>query len=492
MDGMTIFKQFGARNNGDIYLGVVGPVRVGKSTFIKRFMEMAVLPYIEDEEEKNRTRDELPTSGSGKTITTVEPKFVPANGVSLKVEENLSVRVRLIDCVGFIIESASGYLEDGKMRMVKTPWFSEDIPFDDAAKIGTQKVIKEHSTLGIVIFNDGSIGEFNRDDYLVAESKIIEEMQIIGRPYVIILNSKNPNEEATKELSKDLFLQYNVPVIPLNIAQMSQEECLNILKEALYQYPLTSIDVALPSWVASLDDTHELRVSINKSIEVAMTEAKIVKDVNKIVDIIKENENVSDTFIKDVDTSTGIVTVEIQVKEELYEQVLTSLVGCSITSKGDLIKVLSRLLKAEKEYTKIANALLTAKETGYGCSEACLEEIKIDKPCVMKAGNRYGIKVKATTSTYHVIKVDLETSFEPILGSKIQSDYFVDYLSKAYEENPLLVLDCEMFGQKFKEIIKAGINSKLITLPEPIKAKMCQLLKTITNKGKSNLVAVVF
>lgn len=492
MDGMTVFKQVGARNNGDVYLGVVGPVRVGKSTFIKRFMEVAVLPYIENEEEKNRARDELPTSGSGKTIMTVEPKFVPANGVSLKVEENLSVRVRLIDCVGFVIDSASGYLEDGKMRMVKTPWFSESIPFDDAAKIGTQKVIKEHSTLGIVVFSDGSIGEFKREDYISAETKIIEEMKQIDRPYVIVLNSLNPSDEGTISLSKKLSEQYNVPVLPLNVETMSEEECLNILKEALYQFPVTSIDVAMPSWVASLEESHYLRVSINDSVELAMKEARIVKDVDLIATCLKENEYVSDAFVKDVDTGTGVVVVEVQVGEELYEQVLTSLVGCSITSKAELIAVLSEFVKAKREYDKIAFALEQATKTGYGCSQASLEDIKIEKPCTIKAGSRYGIKVKATSSTYHVIRVDLETTFEPILGSKMQSDYFVDYLSKAYDENPLLVLDCEMFGQKFKEIIKTGINSKLISLPEPIKVKMQQLLKTITNKGKNNLVAFVF
>ncbi len=492
MDGMTVFKQVGARNNGDVYLGVVGPVRVGKSTFIKRFMEVAVLPYIDDEEVKNRARDELPTSGSGKTIMTVEPKFVPANGVNLKVEDNLVVRVRLIDCVGYVIDSASGYLEDGKMRMVKTPWFSESIPFDDAAKIGTQKVIKEHSTLGIVLFSDGSIGEFAREDYLNAETKIIEEMKEIDRPYVIVLNSMHPQDDETISLSKSLSEQYNVPVIPTNVEGMTEDDCLNILKEALYQFPVTSIDVAMPSWIASLEENHYLKVSINSSIEYAMKEARIVKDVDIISTCLKENEYVSDAFVKDVDTGTGVVVVEIQVEEELYEQVLTSLVGCSITSKAELIAVLSEFVKAKREYDKISLALEQASQTGYGCSQASLDDIKIEKPCILKSGSRYGIKVKATSSTYHIIRVDLETTFEPILGSKMQSDYFVDYLSKAYEEDPLSVLECEMFGQKFKDIIKSGINSKLVAMPEPIKVKMQQLLKTITNKGKNNLVAFVF
>ncbi len=491
MDAFTIFKDIGERNNGDVYLGVVGPVRVGKSTFIKRFMEVAVLPYI-PEEERNRARDELPQSGSGKTIMTVEPKFVPANGVSLKIDESLSVRIRMIDCVGFVIEAASGYLEEGRMRMVKTPWFSETIPFDDAAKIGTEKVIKEHSTLGIVVLSDGTTSEFKREDYLKAEEDIIKEMKEIDRPFVVVLNSTMPQDEKTLSLVGELKEKYGVPVIPLNAEMMSENDALLILKEALYQFPVTSIDVALPKWVAVLDEEHPLKVSINASVELAMKEAHLVRDVDKITEVLKENENLLEVNITNVNTGNGVITVELKVDDSLYEKVLHDIVGCEITDKAELMAVLTDFVKAKRKYDLIASALEMAETTGYGYTNISFDQMAIEKPATVKAGNRYGIKVKATAPTYHIIKVNLETSFEPVLGSKMQSDYFVDYLTKAYDETPLAVLDCEMFGQKFGEILKAGVSSKLATMPEPVKQKMQQLLKTITNKGKGNLIAFVF
>lgn len=491
MDAFTIFKDIGERNNGDVYLGVVGPVRVGKSTFIKRFMEVAVLPYI-SEEEKSRARDELPQSGNGKMIMTVEPKFVPATGVSLQIDDSLSVRIRMIDCVGFVIEAANGYLEDGQMRMVKTPWFNETIPFDEAARIGTEKVIKEHSTLGIVVLTDGTVTDFAYEDYQKAEQEIITKMKETERPFVVVLNSTIPQDAKTLELAEKLKEQYQVPVIPLNAELMNENDALLVLKEALYQFPITSIDVALPKWVAALDEEHSLKVSINDSISSAMQEAHIVRDVDYITKVLQENDNVLESSITNVDTGSGVVTVEIKVSDELYEKVLHDIVGCEITDKAELMTVLTEFVKAKRKYDLISSALEMAENTGYGFTNVSFDQLSIDKPCTTKIGNRYGIKVHATAPTYHIIKVDLETSFEPILGSKMQSDYFIDNLLKAYENGPLAVLDCEMFGQQFKDILKAGVSSKLQTMPEPVKIKMQQLLKTITNKGKGNLIAFVF
>lgn len=290
-------KDLGSRNNGDVYLGVVGPVRVGKSTFIRRFMEVCVLEHIVDENEKRRTIDELPTTGDGKTITTVEPKFVPSNAVSLSLDE-MKVNVRLVDCVGYIIESSTGYLEDGKMRMVQTPWFNDPIPFDDAAKIGTQKVIKDHSTLGIVVLSDGTINDFTVSDYLDAEKRVLQEMSELDKPYVIVLNSSMPNGEKAKLRKEELSNQYGVPVIPLNVKSMTAEEASLILKEALYQFPVTGIELSLPTWVNSLDDEHYIKVSLKESIRLAMDQVKIVRDVNEITDVIKTNEYVKECSLK--------------------------------------------------------------------------------------------------------------------------------------------------------------------------------------------------
>lgn len=492
METLSILKDIGLRNNGDIYLGVVGPVRVGKSTFIKRFMEVMVIPHITNEDDKKRALDELPQSGLGKTIMTMEPKFVPANAVEINVEENLSVKVRLIDCVGYIIENSQGYLEDGKMRLVKTPWFSETIPFDEAAKIGTQKVIKEHSTLGICIVSDGTITEFKREEYVSAEEQVIEELNSIEKPYVIVLNTKTPSAETTFNLKNELEKKYNVPVIAVNVESMTENDATEILRQALYQYPISNIDVALPNWVSVLDENHYLKQSIKNSIEEAMGNARTIRDVNTINDVIKNNEYIANSSLFNVDTGTGVVTVQMEVKDGLYETILKELVGCEISDKAQLIAVLTEFVKAKREYQLIGSALQMAETTGYGFSNASLETMKIEKPTATKSGNRYGVKIKAVASTYHIIKVDLETSFEPTLGSKMQSDYFLDYLLKAYEEDPKKVLECELFGQKFGDIIKAGITGKLATLPEPIKIKLQQLIKTISNKGKSNLIAFVF
>lgn len=488
---MRYLKDLGSRNNGDVYLGVVGPVRVGKSTFIRRFMEVCVLEHIQEEDEKRRTIDELPTTGDGKTITTVEPKFVPSNTVTLTLDD-IKINARLVDCVGYIIESSTGYLEDGKMRMVQTPWFNDPIPFDDAARIGTQKVIKDHSTLGIVVLSDGTINDFSITDFYDAEKRVLTEMSTLEKPYVIVLNSKMPNGDKAKARKEELTNLYGVPVIPVDVKNMTKEEASQILKEALYQFPVTGIELMLPTWVSSLDEEHYIKLSLKNTIKEGMNEVKIVADVDSILDVIKRNEYVKECSIKNVDTGTGICIVQIDVIDGLYEKVLNELVGCEITDKGQLISVLSEYVRAKHDYDLIGDALKMADSTGYGFASTSLKEFKVSKPEIIKSGNRFGVKVKATSSTYHIIKVDVETTFEPILGSKDQAQYFSNYLNEAYDIDPLKILDCELFGRKYEEIISQGIEMKLHSLPEPIKIKMQQILKTISNRGKGNLIAFVF
>lgn len=492
MDTLQVLKDMGRRNNGDVYLGVVGPVRVGKSSFIKRFMEVVVLDAITNEDEKKRAKDELPLSGQGKTITTIEPKFIPANAISIPLEEELSINVRMIDCVGYIIDTSNGYLEDGKMRMVKTPWFSDAIPFDEAAKIGTQKVIKDHSTLGIVVLSDGTINEFSRLDFYSAERKVLEEVQNQNKPFVIVLNSKTPHSEQTLKIKEELEATYQVPVIALDVVNMTKEEATMLLKEALYQYPLSGIDMSLPKWVESLDEDHYLKQSLNDSLENALKEARIVKDVEKINQVLESNEYLSEVSISSVDTGTGIVEVKLNVKEELYEVVLEELVGCKISDKSELISLLTQFVKAKKEYDLLGSALEMANATGYGFASSPIDEMKIKRPELVKNGNRYGLKVNASTSCYHIIKVDINNTFEPILGGKEQAEYFLDYLTKAYDQEEMAILDCELFGRKFKDIMQESIAMKLNNLPEPIKQKLQQIIKIVSNKGKGNLIAFVF
>lgn len=490
METLQMLKDIGTRNNGDVYLGVVGPVRVGKSTFIKRFMEEVVIPNIDNEEEKTRAIDELPQSGDGKTIMTVEPKFVPSNAISVKVEDELYVKVRLVDCVGYIIDNANGYLEDGKMRMVKTPWFSEAIPFDEASKIGTKKVIKDHSTLGIVVLSDGSINDFTRNDFVAMENKIIEDVKNEKKPFVIVLNSKTPNGENTIKLKEELENIHQVPVIACDVLNLNRKDANIILKEALEQYPLSGIEMNLPRWVSSLDDEHYIKLSLKEALEKAMNEAKIIKDVNKIVGILGENEYLTNVQITNVDTGSGIVTVQMDVDEGLYEKVLEELVGCKIQDKAELIEVLSKYVRAKKDYDLIGSALQMAESTGYGFASSNM--MNIERPEMSKVQGRHAIKVKASTSCYHIIKVDVGTTFEPVLGNKEQAEYFLNYLTSAYEQGELVMLDCEMFGRKFKDILQESISSKLNNLPEQVKLKLQQLIKIVSNKGKGNLIAFVF
>lgn len=492
MDTLQLMKEISKRSDGDVYLGVVGPVRSGKSTFIKRFMEVAVINNMEEGDEKRRAIDELPQSGDGKTIMTMEPKFIPSNAATIKIEDNFSLHVRLIDCVGFLIDSASGYIEDGKMRMVKTPWFDEEIPFDEAARIGTEKVIREHSTIGIVVLSDGTINDFAYEDYLSAETKVLQEVSMLDKPYVIVLNSKNPENEKAQGIKTKLEESYNVPVILCDVMHMDESKTEEILKSALDQFSINGIDLLMPTWVSSLMESHPLRMSLQSSIDSAMNEALTIKDVEKINELIAQNENITSSKITDLDMGSGLVTIQIDIKEGLYEQVLHDLVGCEISDKGQLIAVLSEYAETKKNLEFISNAIKMAKMSNYGFAAADQNEMVIEKPCVIKQGSRYGIKVKATMPTYHIIKADVETSFEPVLGSKEQAEFFVNYLLESYEKDPLSIMDCEMFGRKFKDIINQGITLKLDNLPDNIKVKLQQLIKTISNKGKTNLIAFVF
>jgi len=487
-----LLKNIGTRTNGDLYFGVVGPVRSGKSTFIKKFMEMAIIPNILDEGDKKRAIDELPQSGVGKTIMTTEPKFVPNNSVMINVEESLSINVRLVDCVGYVIDDAKGYQDEDGVRMVKTPWFEDAIPFDEAAKIGTQKVISDHSTIGIVVTTDGSIADIDRVNYVEAENEIINELVKLGKPFIVLVNSKDPNSEKTLKIVKDLESKYNVPVLGINIETLNNDDISKILKEALYEFPLSNIEVELPSWINVLDGEHWLRKSLKDSIYNAMSFAKKVKDVDGIGEIVEQNENITAFKIIDVDTSSGIVKTSVEMKDELYEKVLKEIMGFDIDDPVTLLKVMQEYSKLKKDYESLSGAVEMAKTTGYGFATPGFDDIVIEKPELVKQGNRYGVKVKASAPTLHIIKVDVETSFEPIIGIKEQSESLVEYLGEGMDVDPKAIFDKQMFGRNMGDVIKDGINAKLTTLPDNTRIKLQNLMKTLANKGKTNLIAIVF
>lgn len=491
MNRNELLKNLASRGNGDVYLGVVGPVRSGKSTFVKKFMELAIIPNIDNKEDKQRAIDELPLSGEGKTITTMEPKFVPNKGISIDVSD-ININVRLVDCVGYVIKGAKGYEDEDGVRMVKTPWYEDAIPFDEAAKIGTQKVISDHSTIGVVVVSDGTILDIPREDYLEAEKEVIDELVKINKPFIIIVNSKNPGGEKATNVVSDLMSKYNVPVIALDILNMKEEDIDKLLQEALYEFPISNIEVNMPSWVNVLDSNHWLKKSINDSITNAMNSAKKVKDVESIKEVLIENENISDFKINDVDMSLGVVKTEIEMKDDLYEVVLKEVMGFDIEDPTTLLKVMQEYAKLKSEYAYISSAVEMAMASGYGFATPSVENLKIEKPELIKQGNRYGVKVKASAPTLHIIRVDVETSFAPLIGMKEQSEALVSYLSEGMDVDQNAIFDKQIFGQNMGVVLQGGISGKLTMLPENTKIKLQNLMKTLANKGKNNLIAVVF
>ena len=479
------------RGNGDIYLGVVGAVRTGKSTFIKKFIENLVVPNIDDEIEKKRYLDEIPQTAQGETIMTTEPKFVPSSGAKIKVDE-FTANIKLIDCVGYVIPNCNGYVDsEGNPRMVMTPWFPEAIPFTEAAEVGTSKVIRDHSTIGIVVTTDGSIGELNRDDYVEAEAKVVNELKDIGKPFIIVLNSKNPNSEATKTLAQDLSNTYNVTVLPLSILDMRSEDIYEVLKAALYEYPVLDIKFNIPEWVAILDNKNEVKKHYLDLIRNCVTEISKVKDVDNLLNYFKDSKYINKAFISDLDTGSGTVMVSLDSSDELYNQILQEMIGESINSKAAMLKVFSSYKEGKEEFNGIKEALKQAKSTGYGIVYPTLKDMKLDTPEIIKQGSRYGVKLRAVASSIHLMKVDVVSTFEPIIGSEIQSKELINYIMKDYESDPASIWKSEIFGRSLDTIVQEGIQAKLSIMPENTRYKLSQTVTKIVNKGSSNLIAIV-
>jgi stage IV sporulation protein A len=490
MDKTQIIKSLDKKSGGEIYLGVVGSVRTGKSTFIKKCIETLIVPNIENEQEKKKCIDEIPQSGSGKTIMTIEPKFVPSSGAHIDLN-GLKTNIKLVDCVGFVTPNALGYEDElGNPRMVKTPWFPEEMPFVEAAELGTQKVIKDHATIGIVITTDGSFGELSRSDYTHTENKVISELKNINKPFIVIMNTINPNDSNTKTLVDGLKDKYDVPVIPMNIETMTESDIINILREALYEFPVDHIEFNIPDWIGALKIEHPLKQKFMTKMKESITNVDKLRDAENInVNILKDDE-ISNAYISSLDTDDSLVTITLEAKEELFNEVLKDLVGENISSKGDLIKLFQEYSSGRGEYEGIKDALKQVYKTGYGIVLPKVTDMKLEKPEVIKQGGRYGIKLQAKASSIHLVKVDVESSFEPIIGSELQSKELIDHLMKD-ESNPEKIWQSEIFGRSLDEIVSEGIQAKLSLLSEASKYKLSQTIQKMVNKGSSNLIAIV-
>ncbi len=490
MEKTEIIKNIALRSGGDIYLGVVGAVRTGKSTFIKRMVETLVVPYIEDEYEKKRTLDEIPQSAQGKTIMTTEPKFIPNQAAKVNIDD-FSCNIRLVDCVGYVIPNAKGASDDNGPRMVKTPWYDEEIPFVEAAEVGTEKVIKDHSTIGIVVTTDGSIGEFNRSDYLEAEERVIEELKAIGKPFIVVLNTTHPTLPETERLAESIKEAHNVPVLPINVDQMNEREMISILREALYEFPVLEVKVNMPEWIAILNANNEIKRKYIDVIRESVMEVDKLRDIEKITEHFRSNEVIEKAYLSDVDPSTGIVTINLEAPSSLYSDVLRSIVKIDVTSKAGLLSLFQDYEEARREYDQIKYALKMVKQTGYGVATPTLADMKLDTPEIIKQGPRYGVKLKAVAPSIHMIRVDVNSTFEPIIGSEVQSKELIDYLMRDYENNPSEIWKSEIFGRSLDNIVQEGIQAKINSMPDNIRYKLQQTLTKVVNKGSNNMIAIV-
>ena len=490
MEKEKIIKDISARTGGDIYLGVVGAVRTGKSTFIKKCVENLIVPNIEDEYEKKRCLDEVPQTAQGKTIMTIEPKFVPSNAATISIED-FTANIRLIDCVGYVIDAAKGYEDENGPRMVRTPWYDEEIPFVEAAEIGTEKVIRDHSTIGIVVTTDGSIGELKRKDYVEAEEKVISELKEIGKPFIVILNSAHPTLLDTEKLADELRKKYEVPVMPISVEMLNEKEIYDILKEALFEFPVLSVNVNIPDWIACLSHKHFLKKEYVTKIKESVVDVDKVRDIDTIIEHFRGSEYIEKAYLSNVDTATGEVTINLEAPDGLYNEVLNEIIGDKINSKAKLISLFEEFNETKEEYDQFKEALNMVKQTGYGTSFPTINDMKLDTPEIVKQGTRYGVKLKAVAPSIHMIRVDVESSFEPIIGSESQSKELIDNLMKDYETDPASVWKSEMFGRSLDNIVQEGIRGKLSLMPDNIRHKLQTTLTKVVNKGSNNMIAIV-
>lgn len=491
MEQYKIYNDIAERTQGDIYIGVVGPVRTGKSTFIKRFMDLLVLPNIENEHIRSRAVDELPQSGAGRTIMTTEPKFIPNEAVNINLTENASFNVRMIDCVGYCVNGAQGHTEEGQPRMVTTPWFQEDIPFDKAAEIGTEKVIREHSTIGLVVTTDGTICDIPRYEYVSAEERVIGELKAINKPFIILLNSSMPESENAKNLKAQLEEKHKVPVFLFSCADMDMDDINKIMKNVLFEFPLKELGINLPGWIDALPQDHYLKASIYESVRSAVAGIQKLSHIDSVAPTLSENEYISSARIDDISLGKGTVLIQAEAVDGLFYNVLGETTGLDIKNDEELVSMLCALSEAKREYDKIANALNQVRQTGYGIVSPGIEELSLKEPEIIRQGGRYGVRLRASAPSIHLIRADIETEVNPIVGSEKQSEELVHYLLSEFESDPAKIWESNIFGKSLHELVNEGLQSKLSKMPDDARLKIQETLTRIINEGSGGLICII-
>ena len=491
MENYEIYQDIAKRTQGDIYIGVVGPVRTGKSTFIKKFMELLVLPNIEDSYKKERAIDELPQSASGKTIMTTEPKFIPNEAVEISLEQNIKMKARLVDCVGYLVSPALGYLEENMPRMVKTPWSEEEMPFETAAELGTKKVITEHSTVGIVVTTDGSITDIPRGEYLEAENRVIEELKEYNKPFIILLNCQNPKDVYSIELAQDLSNKYHTTVIPVNCLELSIDDINSIFSQLLYEFSIERVQINYPKWINGLNRDSELKQTLFEVVKNSFDNVSKIKDLQNSYKKMEQCEYIKKVNLEEVNLGNGIVSIEADLEESLFYEMLTSITGMQIKNEGELFSCMNEFSKIKKEYDKLSYALHEVNERGYGIVSPGIEDLILEEPEIVKQGQRFGVKLKAKAPSIHMMKITTETEVSPIVGSEKQSEDLVKYLLSEFENDPKKIWESNIFGKNLHELVNEGLQNKLSRMPEDAQEKLQETLEKIVNEGSGGLICII-
>ena len=491
MPDNNIYKDIAERCDGNIYVGVVGPVRTGKSTFIQKFMEALVFPNMTSSGAKERARDELPQAAAGRTVMTTEPKFIPEEAVPVRLDGNAEMRVRLIDCVGYLVPGAMGGIEEGQPRMVRTPWSEDPMPFEQAAETGTYKVISEHSTVGMVVTTDGTIGDLDRASYVEAEARVVRELQEIGKPFALILNSQNPESDDSRALAYELEATYKVPVALVNCMELDAEDIRHILGLLLEEFPVSDLTIALPAWTSSLEPTHKIRASIEKSIRSAAEQVAKIGDIEPAFRALTENEYVRSLSVDRMDLGKGTAELTIATRPEVYYEAISELTGLSIGDDGELLNRLLELSQIKSRYDKVAKALAGVEENGYGIVMPAVEDLRLEEPKIVKQSGGYGVRLRAAAPSIHMIRANIEAEINPMVGTEAESEDMVRYLLREFEEDPASIWKTNLFGKSLYDLINEGLHNKLERMPEESRAKLSETLERIINEGSQGLICIL-